>query len=85
MEENITRKDSLAKKYGFTTADFEQIKTKGISLDKIETEFGSSYLDYLHQQAEKYILDNLLEVENNILIISTSKEIQGFKRFQHMV
>lgn len=39
----------------------------GVSLDRIETEFGSNYLDYLHQQAEKYILDNLLEVENNIL------------------
>jgi oxygen-independent coproporphyrinogen-3 oxidase len=39
----------------------------GVSLDKIETEFGSSYLEYLHQQAEKYISDNLLTVENNIL------------------
>jgi oxygen-independent coproporphyrinogen-3 oxidase len=39
----------------------------GVSLDKIETEFGSSYLEYLYQQAEKYISDNLLTVENNIL------------------
>ncbi len=39
----------------------------GVSLDKIETEFGSRYLEYLHQQAEKYISDNLLTVENNIL------------------
>jgi len=39
----------------------------GVSLERIETEFGSSYLEYLHQQAEKYISDNLLEVENNIL------------------
>lgn len=39
----------------------------GVSLDKIETEFGSSYLEYLHQQAEKYISDNLLAIENNIL------------------
>ena len=39
----------------------------GVSLERIETEFGSSYLDYLHQQVEKYISDNLLEVENNIL------------------
>ena len=36
-------------------------------LDKIETEFGSNYLEYLHQQADKYIADNLLEIENNIL------------------
>ena len=40
----------------------------GVSLEKVKTEFGSSYLDYLLQQAEKYISDNLLEVENNILI-----------------
>lgn len=39
----------------------------GVSLVKIETEFGSNYLDYLNQQADKYISDNLLKVENNIL------------------
>ncbi len=39
----------------------------GVSLDKIETEFGSRFLEYLYQQAEKYISDNLLTVENNIL------------------
>ncbi|MFN3967639.1 DUF4301 family protein [Flavobacterium sp.] len=38
MEENFTRKESLAKKYGFTSTDFEQIKAQGISLDKIEGE-----------------------------------------------
>ena len=38
MEENFTTKDSLAKKYGFTEADFEQINALGISLDKIEGE-----------------------------------------------
>jgi oxygen-independent coproporphyrinogen-3 oxidase len=39
----------------------------GVSLVKIETEFGSNYLNYLNQQAVKYISDNLLKVENNIL------------------
>ena len=39
----------------------------GVSLERIETEFGSSYLEYLHQQAEKYISDKLLAIENNIL------------------
>lgn len=38
MEENSTTKDSLAKKHGFTEADFEQINTLGIALDKIEGE-----------------------------------------------
>ena len=39
----------------------------GVSLERIETEFGTKYLDYLHQQVEKYISDHLLEIENNVL------------------
>jgi len=39
----------------------------GVSLDRIETDFGTDYLNYLLQQAEKYISDNLLEIENNVL------------------
>jgi len=39
----------------------------GISLDRIETEFGKTYLDYLYQQAVKYIEDHLLFVDDNIL------------------
>lgn len=39
----------------------------GISLDRIETEFGTTYLDYLHQQTAKYIEDHLLFVDENIL------------------
>jgi oxygen-independent coproporphyrinogen-3 oxidase len=39
----------------------------GISLDRIETEFGKTYLDYLSQQAAKYIEDHLLFIDDNIL------------------
>ena len=39
----------------------------GISLDKILAEFGKTYLDYLLKQSQKYLDDNLLEIENNIL------------------
>lgn len=39
----------------------------GISLDRIEKEFGKSYLNYLNLQAEKYIEDHLLFVDDNIL------------------
>jgi oxygen-independent coproporphyrinogen-3 oxidase len=39
----------------------------GISLDKIQTEFGKTYLDYLNEQAAKYIEDHLLFVDENIL------------------
>jgi oxygen-independent coproporphyrinogen-3 oxidase len=39
----------------------------GVSLDRIEKEFGKTYLDYLNQQARKYIEDDLLFVAENIL------------------
>ena len=39
----------------------------GISLDRIETEFGKTYLDYLNQQAAKYIEGHLLFIDENIL------------------
>ena len=39
----------------------------GVSLDRIATEFGKNYLDYLNQQAAKYIEDHLLFVDDNIL------------------
>lgn len=39
----------------------------GISLDRIQTEFGETYLDYLNQQAAKYIEDHLLYLDENIL------------------
>ena len=39
----------------------------GISLNRIETEFGKTYLDYLNQQAAKYIEDHLLFVDDSVL------------------
>jgi oxygen-independent coproporphyrinogen-3 oxidase len=39
----------------------------GVSLDRIEKEFGNEYLDYLQGQAQKFIKDDLLFVANNIL------------------
>jgi oxygen-independent coproporphyrinogen III oxidase len=39
----------------------------GVSLERIETEFGTKYLEYLHQQAKKFISDDLLIIENNVL------------------
>jgi oxygen-independent coproporphyrinogen-3 oxidase len=39
----------------------------GVSLDRIATEFGKEYLDYLHQQAQKFLDDDLLFIDNNIL------------------
>ena len=39
----------------------------GISLERIEQEFGKTYLDYLKKQAAKFIEDHLLFVDENIL------------------
>ncbi|WP_264526090.1 radical SAM family heme chaperone HemW [Flavobacterium sp. N502536] len=39
----------------------------GVSLDRIEAEFGSDYLDYLQKQSQKFLDDDLLFIENNIL------------------
>ena len=39
----------------------------GVSLDRIEHEFGSRYLDYLNTQAQKFLKDDLVYIENDIL------------------
>lgn len=49
----------------------------GISLNRIEAEFGKTYLDYLNQQAAKYIEDHLLFVEDTILRTTKSGKFLG--------
>jgi oxygen-independent coproporphyrinogen-3 oxidase len=39
----------------------------GVSLDRIEKEFGSKYLDYLNIQVQKFLSDGLVSIEDNIL------------------
>jgi len=39
----------------------------GVSLNRIEKEFGNSYLEYLQKQSQKFINDELLYIENKIL------------------
>ncbi|MDD2675402.1 MAG: radical SAM family heme chaperone HemW [Flavobacterium sp.] len=39
----------------------------GVSLDRIETEFGIIYLEYLNKQVQKFLDDDLVFIENNIL------------------
>ena len=39
----------------------------GVSLDRIVSEFGQNFLDYLLKQAQKFLNDDLLFIENNIL------------------
>ena len=49
----------------------------GVSLDRIEIEFGKTYLDYLNQQTAKYIEDHLLFVDDNILRTTKSGKFLG--------
>ena len=39
----------------------------GISLDRVETEFGKIYLDYLNKQSAKYIDNHLLFIDDDVL------------------
>ncbi len=39
----------------------------GVSLDRIQAEFGQEYLDYLLKQGQKFIDDELLFIKDNIL------------------
>ncbi|KFF07102.1 radical SAM family heme chaperone HemW [Flavobacterium reichenbachii] len=39
----------------------------GVSLERIENEFGQEYLNYLKKQIQKFLNDDLLSIENNIL------------------
>ncbi|WP_394776355.1 radical SAM family heme chaperone HemW [Flavobacterium sp.] len=39
----------------------------GVSLERIETEFGLDYWNYLKKQSQKFLNDDLLFIENNIL------------------
>ncbi|PWB19900.1 radical SAM family heme chaperone HemW [Flavobacterium sp. HTF] len=39
----------------------------GVSLERIENEFGLEYLNYLKKQSQKFLNDDLLFIENNIL------------------
>ena len=39
----------------------------GVSLVRIEQEFGAQYLDYLKQQSQKFIVDGLLSITDDIL------------------
>ena len=39
----------------------------GVSLERIEKDFGKIYLDYLNKEAKRFIEDELLIIENNVL------------------
>ena len=88
MEENVTTKDSLAKKYGFTEADFEQINALGISLDKIEGELllFKSGIPKIALERAATVNDGILKLSNedfqkNAAFFDTKKDKLKLKKF----
>ena len=75
MEENFTTKDNLIKHYGFTEADFEQIKALDISLDKIEGE-----LLLFQSGIPKIKLERPATINDGIVKLS-NEEFQNFADF----
>jgi oxygen-independent coproporphyrinogen-3 oxidase len=49
----------------------------GVSLERIEKDFGKSYLDYLNHHAAKYIEDHLVYVDENVLRTTKSGKFLG--------
>lgn len=88
MEENFTAKENLIKKYHFTEADFEQIKTLGISLDKIEGELTLFRLGIPKITLEKpaTITDGIVKLSNEEFqnyadIFDSKKDTLKLKKF----
>ena len=75
MEENVTTKENLIKKYGFTKADFEQINALEISLDKIEGE-----LLLFHSGIPKIMLERPATIKDGILKL-TADEFEKRSKF----
>ena len=61
-------RETLTKTDGYNEYIMTGLRTIwGVSLDKIKTDFGEKYIKYLEKQSEKYIEQELLYIENQIL------------------
>lgn len=72
MEETSTAKSALIKNFGFTEADFDQIKRNGIALDKIARE-----LSLFQSGISKVTLEKPAVIGNGIITL-TQEEIERF-------
>jgi len=64
MEEEILSKTDRYNEYIMTG-----LRTIwGVSLERVQNEFGKNYYEYLLQQSENYVQEHLLVLENNTLI-----------------
>ncbi|KGL58927.1 coproporphyrinogen III oxidase [Polaribacter sp. Hel1_85] len=61
-------RETLTKKDGYNEYIMTGLRTIwGVSFDKIERDFGEKYKNYLENQSQKYIQQDLLYLENGIL------------------
>ncbi|WP_218597664.1 radical SAM family heme chaperone HemW [Polaribacter sp. NJDZ03] len=61
-------RETLTKTDGYNEYIMTGLRTIwGVSFDKIKTDFGEKYIKYLEKQSEKYIEQELLYIENQIL------------------
>ncbi|APG65315.1 coproporphyrinogen III oxidase [Tenacibaculum todarodis] len=61
-------RETLSKTDGYNEYIMTGLRTIwGVSLDKIKTDFGNDFVEYLKNQSEKYIKQELLYIENRIL------------------
>jgi len=58
----------LSKRDGYNEYVMTGLRTIwGVSLDKIKTDFGERYVTYLQKQSQKYVLEGMLFLEENVL------------------
>lgn len=64
-------REVLSKKDKYNEYIMTGLRTKwGVSLDKIEKDFGKKYSDYLIVQAKVHLEDNFLTLENRVFMVS---------------
>ena len=70
LKENILpiERETLTKTDGYNEYIMTGLRTIwGVSMLKIETDFGEKYVEYLENQSKKYIQQELLYIENRVL------------------
>ncbi|TGD58442.1 DUF4301 family protein [Flavobacterium humi] len=77
MEESITTKSGLAKTYGFTEADFEQIHAEGIPLEKISNE-----LFIFQSGISKIVLEKPAIINDGIFSLSETETLYFAEIFE---
>jgi len=66
-----SEREVLSEKDKFNEYIMTGLRTKwGVSLEKIENDFGKNYADYLNEQSSEYVKDGLLKLTNDVFTIT---------------